>query len=485
MKNRPLPFLLAILAVMTAVRVLVAAKTDLSPDEAYYFAWALNPQAGYLDHPPLVAWAIHASCSAFGSSELAVRLPAIVAGFLTPLIIYFTTLEVGATAGWGLIAAVVSIFTPLASAGAVIITPDTPLSLFWAAALLMLVRTVSRPEEPPIWQRIAESAAAGAFLGLCLLSKYSGALLVLSVLLFLPFASRKKHAAVWLIAAPFAVALTVYLPNLIYNVRGDFKSMGFQAGHALSMKDGHELVHFPEFLLGQAGVAGPFVFFGMFWILRRFFSGGVPPARRLLQIAALVPFVLPMLVSLYNKVEPNWPAASYLAAVPLLAVMIGGTEPITRRMKRTMVAAVAYGVLVTSVIHVHAVLPFLPIKLEHDPVVQQLYGWKQITENVWKVVSQLPDAKKKAPAAFSYRICAELFYYTGGRLQPLCFDRRFMGEGEFPLAGAERWIAIEQHPAKKADAAMKLVCRKGYKRNGVLAEWGGEPLRRLDVLWCE
>ena len=118
-------------------------------------------------------------------------------------------------------------------------------------------------------------------------------------------------------------------------------------------------------------------------------------------------------------------------------------------------------------------------------MVQQLHGWKEQTENVWKVVSQVPDAKNKAPAAFSYRICAELFYYTGGRLQPLCMDKRFTGEGDLPLAGAERWMAIEQYPAKKADAVMKLMCKNGYKRNGVVADWGGQPLRRLDVMWCE
>ncbi|MBI5527865.1 MAG: glycosyltransferase family 39 protein [Deltaproteobacteria bacterium] len=484
MKHRPILTLLAFLAVVTVVRVLVAARTDLSPDEAYYFAWALQPQAGYLDHPPLVAWLIHASCMAFGSSELAVRIPAILAGFLTPLLVFFIAIELRASAGWALIAAVVSILTPLASAGAVIITPDTPLGLFWAAALLMLARIVNRDDAPQS-RRIAESAAAGVFVGLCLLSKYTGALIVLSVVLYLPFAPRKKSAAMWLAAVPLAAAFVVYLPNLVYNIGGGFKSMGFQAGHAFSMKEGHELIHFPEFLGGQAGVAGPFVFAGMFWIVRRFFSGGVPPAARLAQIAALVPFVLPILVSLYNKVEPNWPAAAYVAAVPLLASMMSVAEPVTRRMKRVVMGAIAYGVIVTAVIHVHALLPFLPIPIEKDPVVQQLHGWKEITENVWKVVSQVPDAKKKAPAAFSYRICAELFYYTGGRLQPLCMDKRFIGEGDLPLAGADRWIAIEQYPAKKADAVMKLMCKNGYKRDGVVADWAGHPLRRLDVMWCE
>ena len=96
MKRQPFITLLALLGAVTAARVLVAMKTDLSPDEAYYFAWALKPAAGYLDHPPMVAWLIHAATRAFGGGELAVRLPAIVCGCLTPLFLYFTAVEAGA-----------------------------------------------------------------------------------------------------------------------------------------------------------------------------------------------------------------------------------------------------------------------------------------------------------------------------------------------------------------------------------------------------
>src|SRR4051794_27756660 len=46
-----------VLAVVTALRVWVAARLPLTIDEPYYWLWGHHPAAGYYDHPPLAAWA--------------------------------------------------------------------------------------------------------------------------------------------------------------------------------------------------------------------------------------------------------------------------------------------------------------------------------------------------------------------------------------------------------------------------------------------
>ena len=58
------------LAVLTAVRLLVAACTPLSPDEAYYWVWSQVLQPGYLDHPPMVALWIWLGTSAASAPTL-------------------------------------------------------------------------------------------------------------------------------------------------------------------------------------------------------------------------------------------------------------------------------------------------------------------------------------------------------------------------------------------------------------------------------
>ncbi|HEX6966986.1 MAG TPA: hypothetical protein VF166_14435, partial [Gemmatimonadaceae bacterium] len=44
----------------TAVRLVLAARIPLVPDETYYWEWSRHLAAGYFDHPPAIALFIHA-----------------------------------------------------------------------------------------------------------------------------------------------------------------------------------------------------------------------------------------------------------------------------------------------------------------------------------------------------------------------------------------------------------------------------------------
>jgi hypothetical protein len=68
---------LAILA-MVALRLVAAAVTPLTFDEAYYWMWSKNLAGGYYDHPPMVALVIRAGTLIAGDTELGVRLVSIL-----------------------------------------------------------------------------------------------------------------------------------------------------------------------------------------------------------------------------------------------------------------------------------------------------------------------------------------------------------------------------------------------------------------------
>jgi len=92
-------------------------------------------QLSYYDHPPMTAYLIRASTAVFGNTLFAIRLPAVV-----------STLTVLAVIGYltrprSLLPLVVC--TPLFTVGAVIVTPDTPLLMFWALYLVWLVKVHS------------------------------------------------------------------------------------------------------------------------------------------------------------------------------------------------------------------------------------------------------------------------------------------------------------------------------------------------------
>ena len=62
----------AIIALVFA-RGIVLAATPLSFDEAYYWLWSKHLAAGYLDHPPLIAFLIRGGTTIFGDTSTGVR----------------------------------------------------------------------------------------------------------------------------------------------------------------------------------------------------------------------------------------------------------------------------------------------------------------------------------------------------------------------------------------------------------------------------
>src|SRR6185436_14305326 len=113
--------------VLVGLFVFYAALATVLPpadDELYYWCWAQHLQLSYYDHPPMVAYLIRLSTSLFGNTVFALRLPAVVAsvvafGVIAELMKWKRFL-------WA------AVLTPLFTFGAFLVTPDTPLILFWS-----------------------------------------------------------------------------------------------------------------------------------------------------------------------------------------------------------------------------------------------------------------------------------------------------------------------------------------------------------------
>src|SRR6187551_2798398 len=68
---------LTILA-LVAVRLVAAAYTPITFDEAYYWMWSKHLAGGYYDHPPMVALVIRLGTMMAGDTEFGVRLVSIL-----------------------------------------------------------------------------------------------------------------------------------------------------------------------------------------------------------------------------------------------------------------------------------------------------------------------------------------------------------------------------------------------------------------------
>ena len=67
-----------VVVALVALRLVAAAWTPLTFDEAYYWMWSKHPAFGYYDHPPMVALVIGAGTLMAGDTELGVRLVSIL-----------------------------------------------------------------------------------------------------------------------------------------------------------------------------------------------------------------------------------------------------------------------------------------------------------------------------------------------------------------------------------------------------------------------
>ncbi len=163
--------LAAAAVILVFLRFVLAATTDLAEDEAYYWSWSEHLAAGYYDHPPMIAYWIRAGTSIFGQTEFGVRFAGLLSAMAGSYLLYRTSLSLFRDRNAAWLCVIWLNATLLCNAAAIVATPDTPLALFTALALFALAK-LSETGRGAWWYAI------GAALGLAFMSKYTAALLL-------------------------------------------------------------------------------------------------------------------------------------------------------------------------------------------------------------------------------------------------------------------------------------------------------------------
>ena len=145
----------------SALRLWVAGATQLAEDEAYYWMWARDLQWSYFDHPAMTAWWIAAGVSWLGITELGVRLPVVLSAALVSWLVYDSGRIAFASVRVGWYSAFWLNVTLLFGAGAVLVTPDPPLLLFWSLTLWAVLKLMEHIRvSHPFREHILELANA-------------------------------------------------------------------------------------------------------------------------------------------------------------------------------------------------------------------------------------------------------------------------------------------------------------------------------------
>ena len=373
------------LAGLFAAYVGLAAVVPPADDELYYWCWAQTPQLSYFDHPPMTAYMIRASTAVFGDSLVAVRLPAIV-----------TTLAVLVVVGWLAVPrkdVPVPLLAPRFSFGAVIVTPDTPLLLFWSLYVAWLVvvhrkltplvgrvessrpdvahpsglEDSTRPTNPvPLWLW----ALGGLILGCGMLGKYTTGLAVPAG--FVSFVLARTNWKTWLpgYALQGVVATVVFLPVIAFNIERDFAPMKFQWNHAMVAKT-PGIKPFAEFAGMQILLVGtlPFLLLPIVaWNWRRL---AAEPKMRACAAMFAIPFAFFLYKATRGPLEGNWGLACFVSCWPIAADWFDRVAREKPWLKWTTVGTFAIPAACVLLVTAHLVHPLSFFPPQHDRITRQ------------------------------------------------------------------------------------------------------------------
>src|ERR1700722_13510505 len=129
-------------AALVLLRLVGAAWTPLTFDEAYYWIWSKHLAFGYYDHPPGAALVIRLGTMFAGDTELGVRLVSILLAIPMSFAFYRTAMILFGGRRVAATATILLNVTLMAAIGTLIVTPDSPLLVASSFVLLCLAKVL-------------------------------------------------------------------------------------------------------------------------------------------------------------------------------------------------------------------------------------------------------------------------------------------------------------------------------------------------------
>jgi 4-amino-4-deoxy-L-arabinose transferase-like glycosyltransferase len=307
------------ISALVGLRLLAAAWTPLTFDEAYYWMWSKHLAGGYYDHPPGVAVVIRLGTVIAGDTELGVRLVSILLALPMSWAVFraasvlFGDLRVATTA------TILLNVTLMAAVGTLIVTPDAPL-LVASSFVLFYLAKVLETRHGAWW------LAAGGAVGAALLSKYTALFFGPAILIWLVIVPKLRHWLVspWLYLGGM-VALALFSPVILWNADHHWVSFIKQIGRA-RIED-FRPAFIAELIPTQIVFATPLVWvlgsMGLYALLGR--GAGLVASRALINSTFWTIALYFMWHSLHARVEANWFAPVY----PVFAIAAGVAAHLT------------------------------------------------------------------------------------------------------------------------------------------------------------
>ncbi len=398
-------FVLYIAAATFLVHMLTAGRYGYFRDELYYLACARHLALGYVDQPPIIALVTWLIVHTVGASLLGLRFLPALAGAAT----IWVTAMIARELGGGRFAQGYSALSIALAAVYVIASHQLTMNVFeplvWMGCAWVLIRIIKTGNQR-LWLWF------GVLAGLGLENKYSITIFAFGVVVGLLLTRKRKFLLSPWIWLGGAIALAIFLPNLIWNIQHHWPFI--QLMHNIRAS-GINIHRGPTAFLGeQILMMSPLNF--PVWLAGLLFLFFARDGRRFRVLGWTFVVVVATVMILNGK--------DYYAAPAYPMMLAAGAVALERSFgRRQWLKPVAGTLLIAGTAPFFPMmLPILPLdtylhyqeKLGFSPpatekshlasLLPQYYsddlGWPQLTADVARVYNSLPPAQRKQTAIF-------------------------------------------------------------------------------------
>ncbi|WP_434212213.1 ArnT family glycosyltransferase [[Pseudomonas] boreopolis] len=312
---------------VTAVKLLIAARLPLFVDEAFYWQEGQHLAAAYSDLPGMTAWLARLGVELGGHHLLALRLPFLAIASLLPwLIAHISTRWFGAHVGWQ--AGCLTLLMPLSATLGILAVPDVPMAL---AAVLCLDAGARLLRE--IDATSALELAAGLVIGALSHYRFVGVIGVGFIAMAMIPQGRAvlRDPRVWI---ALMTGVLAWLPLLIWNSDHQEAGLRFQLldRHPWSFQSAGAW-----FLLIQAVLVTPLLAVAMVRVVMIGTRAGGGSARAQWRYFGLLGGISTLAIFLFGffsdaeRISFHWPLPGYLALLVAAPLVLGRWRRAWRR----------------------------------------------------------------------------------------------------------------------------------------------------------
>jgi hypothetical protein len=373
--------LLFIAAAVMLLHIATNSRYGFHRDELQFLSDARHLDWGYVSYPPLTPFIEHIGLALFGLSLVGLRLFSVIAQAIAIVVSGLMARELGGGRLAQVTAALAVAFSPLPLFEGTEFQYTSFEFLCWVLIAFFTIQLL-RAENPRLW------LAIGACVGIGLQTKYAIVFFIAGILGGLVLTPSRRYFKSGWFWGGVAIALLIFLPNLLWLVRHDFISYRFlQHIHARDVGEGRA----DGFLRDQLMIcinlfATPLAVAGLILFLRN-------SRYRVLAWMYLIPFAMFWI----GKGRGYYVAGAY----PMLMAMgAAGAERWLARLPRwasRTVAAVYFAGLAVGAAYISAVIvplagsgPLREFALARNGDLREEFGWDELVKTVAAIRDSLP-----------------------------------------------------------------------------------------------